>query len=433
MTSSDSFCDATLLETSTCRSDSPTITDSSSVLGDDTADRITLFPPYARIANDGSGDWVLRVTGWLWRTSGKSKRSQFLAGLAKRLVLLGSPSCEASNALFSDRSAGFFAQLLSNIVVRIAIIGPSTAPTGLAMPNGSQASLLSDTEVASLDTNSLQTHTDSYVWDDATTDASGRFCLSTRISKSSIDRINSSSQDIPLRQGVPDPTALLLLAYLPDKQLESRAAATVKLIHPTGVSVISDIDDTIKDSSVFLGKHTAIKVALMEDHKEIVGMADCYNLLNGRLIRIYKSSQQASKGVAFHYLSAAPFQLSLSISSFLHSFSFPLGSVTLRTVAEALSTRKYKVAELTRIFERRKDIDIYYDIDKAYESRVLKVFIRNVTGDTSKLPDLYKRVDCLYGKPHNTDKWKFFINPTDIILDELLMSVISQTPSTLNI
>ncbi|KAJ1343752.1 hypothetical protein BSLG_001733 [Batrachochytrium salamandrivorans] len=401
MTSSDSFCDATLLETSTCRSDSPTITDSSSVLGDDTADRITLFPPYARIANDGSGDWVLRVTGWLWRTSGKSKRSQFLAGLAKRLVLLGSPSCEASNALFSDRSAGF-AQL-SNIVVRIAIIGPSTAPTGLAMPNGSQASLLSDTEVASLDTNSLQTHTDSYVWDDATTDASGRFCLSTRISKSSIDRINSSSQDIPLRQGVPDPTALLLLAYLPDKQLESRAAATVKLIHPTGVSVISDIDDTIKDSS------------------------------NGRLIRIYKSSQQASKGVAFHYLSAAPFQLSLSISSFLHSFSFPLGSVTLRTVAEALSTRKYKVAELTRIFSGEKDIDIYYDIDKAYESRVLKVFIRNVTGDTSKLPDLYKRVDCLYGKPHNTDKWKFFINPTDIILDELLMSVISQTPSTLNI
>ncbi|KAJ1343798.1 hypothetical protein BSLG_001609 [Batrachochytrium salamandrivorans] len=374
MTSSDSFCDATLLETSTCRSDSPTITDSSSVLGDDTADRITLFPPYARIANDGSGDWVLRVTA----------------------VLVVKP-----NALFSDRSAGF-AQLLSNIVVRIAIIGPSTAPTGLAMPNGSQASLLSDTEVASLDTNSLQTHTDSYVWDDATTDASGRFCLSTRISKSSIDRINSSSQDIPLRQGVPDPTALLLLAYLPDKQLESRAAATVKLIHPTGVSVISDIDDTIKDSS-------------------------------------------ASKGVAFHYLSAAPFQLSLSISSFLH-FSFPLGSVTLRTVAEALSTRKYKVAELTRIFEEfpkqqfvligdsgEKDIDIYYDIDKAYESRVLKVFIRNVTGDTSKLPDLYKRVDCLYGKPHNTDKWKFFINPTDIILDELLMSVISQTPSTLNI
>jgi len=93
---------------------------------------------------------------------------------------------------------------------------------------------------------------------------------------------------------------------------------TIGLVPSQGVTIISDIDDTIKDSDVHLGARAAMKNAFLQDSREVPGMADvyCYFYV---------------KGVAFHYVSASPYQLLPTIIKFLQTTKFPPGSVHLRS------------------------------------------------------------------------------------------------------
>ncbi|EGF79034.1 hypothetical protein BATDEDRAFT_35509 [Batrachochytrium dendrobatidis JAM81] len=394
-------------------------------------DNITLFQSYGRMTDDHSEDWMIRVTGWLYRTAGMGMRSQFLLNLSQRLISPSSLDCEASTSLFCDRTSPFFAQPLRNTPVCLVVLGiakPSvgTSSTVLNPPD----ELMTDEDIMTLDEKALQEHTGTYIGEEIVTDSSGRFCCLMRVPKSAVDRMMAAQlESNPSIQRQPW-TRLLLMAYLPNRCLKIRDMAVITLIPSTGITVISDIDDTIKDSSVFLGKRLAAKVAFLEDGKEVRGMSDCYNLLS-------------AKGVAIHYLSAGPFQLYSPISAFLKTFSFPQGSVTLRNVREVLSTRAYKNTELVRILKDfpnhkfiligdsgEKDIDIYYEIDKTQSEKIIKMFIRNVTEDASKIPDLLKRVDNLYGHQHDRKRWTFFNNSVEIITDEVTMDAIMKLRST---
>lgn len=50
----------------------------------------------------------------------------------------------------------------------------------------------------------------------------------------------------------------------------------VSLIEPTGISIISDIDDTIKDTQIKAGARTVLSKTFFEPTKGVTGMADAY-------------------------------------------------------------------------------------------------------------------------------------------------------------
>lgn len=50
----------------------------------------------------------------------------------------------------------------------------------------------------------------------------------------------------------------------------------VSLVEPTGISIISDIDDTIKDTQVRAGARTVLSKTFFESPKSVRGMADAY-------------------------------------------------------------------------------------------------------------------------------------------------------------
>lgn len=50
----------------------------------------------------------------------------------------------------------------------------------------------------------------------------------------------------------------------------------VNLIEPTGISIISDIDDTIKDTQIKAGARTVLSKTFFESPKCVTGMADAY-------------------------------------------------------------------------------------------------------------------------------------------------------------
>jgi phosphatidate phosphatase APP1 len=118
------------------------------------------------------------------------------------------------------------------------------------------------------------------------------------------------------------------------------ATGKVILIEPNGFSIISDIDDTIKESDVHLGKRAAIKAAFFADTPPVPGMADLYNVFR-------------SKFAGIHYVSASPYQLLPTIHRFLEKHDFPVGSLHLRDVWESgnMSSRTYKRSVISQILK----------------------------------------------------------------------------------
>ena len=105
------------------------------------------------------------------------------------------------------------------------------------------------------------------------------------------------------------------LAGSVDKDSRSR----IYLCRPSGISVVSDIDDTIKDSHIW--SQTATIVHTLLPFKAVSGMANLY------------SGWSTNSDARFHYVSEGPDQMEKPIEHFLDSSGFPEGSVALQVVS----------------------------------------------------------------------------------------------------
>jgi phosphatidate phosphatase APP1 len=173
--------------------------------------------------------------------------------------------------------------------------------------------------------------------------------------------------------------------------------APLYLVPPTGISIVSDIDDTIKITNVS-DRDELVANTFTRPFRAVDGMAPLYQRWN-------------AQGAVFHYLSASPWQLSDPLTRFLRSAGFPSGTLHLKTlplkgvtdsaqaamkVVEALllSPELYKAPLLESLFrhfpERRfilvgdageKDPEIYADFAKRYPGRVTQIYIRDPQSD----------------------------------------------------
>jgi hypothetical protein len=167
----------------------------------------------------------------------------------------------------------------------------------------------------------------------------------------------------------------------------------VRLIGPAGLSVISDIDDTIKVSNV-RNRKVLFTNTFLREFRPVVGMAPLYR-------------QGAELDMAFHYVSGSPWQLYLPLAEFMESEGFPKGTFHLkhfrlkdRTRAALLQSQEsYKLAAIEPILEaypkRRfiligdsgeQDPEIYAKVAKKYAGQVVAVLIRNVTEEATDNP-----------------------------------------------
>lgn len=164
------------------------------------------------------------------------------------------------------------------------------------------------------------------------------------------------------------------------------ATERVTITDPIGVSVISDIDDTIKHTAMTSGAREAFRNAFIRDLDDLTieGVSEWYTRL-------------AKLGVDFHYVSNSPWQLYPTISKFFLVAGLPPGSVHLKLysgmlqgIFEPVAERKKSTLDrLTRDFPERNfvligdsgeaDLEIYTDFVIENPGRVLGVFIRDVT------------------------------------------------------
>ena len=164
------------------------------------------------------------------------------------------------------------------------------------------------------------------------------------------------------------------------------ATEEVRITEPTGISLISDIDDTIKHSAIGSGAKEIFRNTFIRDLGDLTveGVKEWYN-------RLFEME------VKLHYVSNAPWQLYPVLVSYFALAGLPPGSFHLKQYTGMLQGIFEPVAErkkgtLNRIMsdfpERRfilvgdsgeADLELYTDIVLAHPGRVLGVFIRDVT------------------------------------------------------
>ncbi|KAK8248323.1 hypothetical protein HDK77DRAFT_461941 [Phyllosticta capitalensis] len=162
--------------------------------------------------------------------------------------------------------------------------------------------------------------------------------------------------------------------------------AEIHVTEPKGISVISDIDDTIKHSAISAGAREIFRNAFIRELGDLTieGVKEWYGALY-------------EKGVKFHYVSNSPWQIYPVISQFFKMAGLPPGSFHLKQysgmlqgIFEPVAERKKATLErLARDFPQRSfilvgdsgeaDLEVYTDFVLDNPGRVLGVFIRDVT------------------------------------------------------
>ncbi|KAJ5584863.1 uncharacterized protein N7459_004663 [Penicillium hispanicum] len=164
------------------------------------------------------------------------------------------------------------------------------------------------------------------------------------------------------------------------------AARPIQIIEPVGLSLISDIDDTVKHSAIANGAKEMFKNTFVRELAELKvdGVSEWY-------------TQVAKMGVELHYVSNAPWQLYPLLERYFKLAGLPPGSFHLKQysgmlqgIFEPTAERKRgSLEQILRDFPERKfllvgdsgeaDLEVYTEIVLANPTRILGIFIRDVT------------------------------------------------------
>ena len=197
---------------------------------------------------------------------------------------------------------------------------------------------------------------------------------------------------------------------------ERDISGTLQLIEPRGVSIISDVDDTIKHSNV-PNRRDLFRNTFTRTFVPIAGMPELYR-------------DCAEAGAAFHFVSGSPWQLYEPLHEFMRAEGYPVGSFHLKRFRIRDSARKIRMSPqkahkraaiepiLAAFPERQfvligdsgeQDPEIYASFLRERPHQIAGVFIRTVRDearDSERLQTAFAGV--------NPNRWTLYREPSEI-------------------
>jgi hypothetical protein len=211
----------------------------------------------------------------------------------------------------------------------------------------------------------------------------------------------------------------------------------IRLIEPEGVSVISDIDDTIKVTEVPAGKAIVLKNTFCKPFVEAPGMPEMYKEM---------------VDVSFHYVSGGPWQLYAPLYDFLisgpagfpegsfHFSDFPknvFGHGTIENLFQGITdslqkTYDHKIRQITLLLERfpgRKfiligdsgeiDPEIYRAIRDKHSGQIQEIRIRDMVNDEVVNPERLKGMTVIKAEPITCASAKHYEKLSKMMVEQL--------------
>ena len=306
-------------------------------------ERVVFFPTCGRLI-EGGETWEMEVHGWIYEPEEGSIARSVLLELFGNIA--GFDDLDIEGPLFRRRAGLFVCDNERGKRVRIRL-GDVEHPAGESAANGHFRAVL-------------------------------------RLARADVDRL------VRRQEGVRD---RLLYGAMTKAGDARRFSGEVHLIPETGLSVVSDVDDTIKHSDV-RNRRALLENTFLKEFKEVPGMAERY-------------SAWARGGARFHYVSASPWQLYADLADFIRDAGFPAGSFHMKslrlkdtTALELLDSpdelKRTYIEELMVQFPRRRfvlvgdsgevDPEVYGEIGRRHPDQVERIFIRDVTGEKRNAP-----------------------------------------------
>ena len=174
----------------------------------------------------------------------------------------------------------------------------------------------------------------------------------------------------------------------------------IQLIESEGVSIISDIDDTLKVTEIFAGGRVVVDNTFFKAYEPTPEMYDIF---------------ERYRGASVHYVSGAPYQLYDPLAEFLRREGFPEGTFHMKHVpTNLLSLRSWKslvkllgdatvqqktnqIEEIVRRFPNRTfifigdsgehDPEIYRHLKDQFSDQVQEIIIRDVVNARTTNPE----------------------------------------------
>jgi len=229
---------------------------------------VMFFPSYGRLADDGK-TWKVNICGAVIEPENVSIHKRLLLRLLNR-VLKASPE-ELDSEVFKQRIRAFAA----------------------ATERGKRVAIRVGSKVYRLQKKSQR---------------NGHFRGTLRLQAAEVERLTADGH---LHDG-----CLRFEVFTPDDKGQ-KFTGCAHLLNPTGVSIISDVDDTIKLTEV-TSRQALLANTFLRQFTAIDGMASLYQ-------------SWASQGARFHYVTSSPWQLYDPLAELCDSAGFPQGTFHLRT------------------------------------------------------------------------------------------------------
>lgn len=184
----------------------------------------------------------------------------------------------------------------------------------------------------------------------------------------------------------------------------------VLLIQPAGLSIISDIDDTVKISNV-TDRRSLLEHTFLLDFSAVPDMAELY-------------TDWSQHDVTLHFVSSSPWQLYAPLDEFLKRGDFPRSSLNLKPVRfrdktlfdlfkKGTETKPKVIEKILETYPGRRfilvgdsgehDPEVYADLIRKHPDQILKIFIRNVSQEAAE----NQRFSSVF-KSISTDSWQLF-------------------------
>lgn len=321
------------------------------------------------VSHTANGDWLLTVHGRIYEPPERSRGRQMLIDM-----LAGKIGAARDDALFRSRAGYLVSDSNRNMRLSIAL-GERIEALSLSDPAGYVSAELAMTsaEVARL-----------------------------------------------ARDGV------LSFESLATARNPTRYRGAARVVPAQGMTVVTDMDDTIKDTNIRNAAEAKANTFL-RPFRPVAGMPERY--------RAWQAAGGAN--IHFHVVSAGPWQFHEPLRRFTEEAGFPDFTWDMRAVdvmnpailidetvkADPQRLYEFKVrairALITRLPQRRyvlvgdsgeKDPEVYATILAQFPQRIAAVYIRDVTGESRDAP----RYQTLYAQPAANAKLTVFMRPEQL-------------------
>lgn len=195
---------------------------------------------------------------------------------------------------------------------------------------------------------------------------------------------------------------------------ESRSfVGEIRLVRPSGLSIVSDIDDTAKISNVTDHKQL-LDYTFLRDFEAAAGMAKFYE-------------QWSAQDASFHFVSSSPWQLYSPLREFLDGSGFPWATFSLKAVRfrdetlfnlfkKGTETKPAAIKTILSSYPGRtfilvgdsgeQDPEVYAALIREYPQQIAEIYIRNVTQasvDDPRFTEVFEGIE--------PDRWHLFEDP----------------------